>query len=68
MNATYKSHDELPITLNANQVAKVLGISRVRAYELLHCKTFPTLRIGKRLIVPKDKFLEWMHKHSGGNA
>jgi hypothetical protein len=26
----------------------------------MHSKGFPTLRIGKRMLVPKDKFLEWL--------
>ena len=33
---TYKSFDELPLTLNVVQVAAVLGISRAGAYELVH--------------------------------
>jgi excisionase family DNA binding protein len=56
----YTSLDQLPITLCANQVAQVLGISRANAYVLMHSKGFPTIRIGKRMIVPKDKFLNWM--------
>jgi excisionase family DNA binding protein len=56
----YTSLEQLPITLSANQVAQVLGISRANAYVLLHSKDFPTIRIGKRMIVPKDKFLKWL--------
>lgn len=39
--STYKSYDELPLFLNAEMVAKVLGISHASAYELLHEKRFP---------------------------
>ena len=56
----YTSLDQLPVTLCANQVAQVLGISRANAYVLMHSKGFPTIRIGKRMIVPKDQFLKWM--------
>ena len=56
----YTSLDQLPVTLCANQVAQVLGISRANAYVLMHSKGFPTIRIGKRMVVPKDKFLKWM--------
>lgn len=56
----YTSLEQLPVTLCANQIAQVLGISRANAYVLMHSKGFPTIRIGKRMIVPKDKFLEWM--------
>ena len=63
MKPLYRSFDELPLTLNANQVAEVLGISRVFAYSLLHQETFPTITIGKRMLVPKDKFVEWMNQN-----
>ena len=56
----YTSLDQLPITLSANQVAQVLGISRAKAYTLMHAKGFPTIQIGKRMVVPKNKFIEWM--------
>ena len=59
---TYKNYDELPLTLNVVQVAAVLGISRAGAYELVHSEGFPTLKIGSRIVVPKDKLREWIHR------
>lgn len=56
----YTSLDQLPITLSANQLAQVLGISRANAYTLMHSKGFPTIQIGKRMVVPKNKLIEWM--------
>lgn len=58
----YTSLEQLPITLNADQVAQVLGISRANAYILMRSKGFPTLHIGKRMVVPKEKLLEWINK------
>ena len=60
MAYTYTSIDQLPISLFAEQVAQVLGISRAGAYTLMHSKGFPTIQIGKRMVVPKDKLLAWM--------
>ena len=54
--------DQLPLTLNADEIAAVLGISRANTYTLMHAKDFPTLRIGKRMIVPKEQFILWMNK------
>ena len=62
MTAIYTSYDQLPLMLNANEVACALGISRANAYTLMRSKGFPTLHIGKRMVVPKDKLLEWMAK------
>ena len=61
-----KSYDELPLMLNAETIKNVLGISLSSAYELMHKKDFPSIKIGNRLIVPKDKFREWIDKKSGG--
>lgn len=52
--------DSYPEMLNAEQLAKMLGISRAGAYQLLNCDAFPTLHIGKRKIAPKSKVLEWI--------
>ena len=46
--------------LTQAQVAAVLGISRAGAYELVHSEGFPTLKIGSRIVVPKDKLREWI--------
>ena len=60
MIPTYTSVDQLPLTLSAEHVAMALGISRAGAYTLLHSKGFPTIKIGKRLVVPRDQFIKWM--------
>ena len=62
MSEKYTSYEQLPLSLNAEEVARVLGISRANAYTLMHSKSFPTLTIGKRLVVPKDKLLVWMEE------
>ena len=62
MTTNFTSIDQLPITLSAEQVAQVLGISRAGAYTLMHSKDFPTIQIGKRMVVSKDKLLAWMEK------
>ncbi len=51
-------------TYNAQEIATLLGISVSKAYELLHCNSFPTLRIGKRLLVSKERFAQWMEAQS----
>ena len=64
----YKSYDELPLFLNADAVAKMLGIAPSSAYELMHEKDFPTLRIGSRMVVPKEKFITWVEQHTKGGV
>ena len=55
-----KSYDELPLFLNADMLAKVLGVATSTAYELMHEKDFPALKIRNRLLVPKEKFRLWV--------
>lgn len=63
--AIYKSYDELPLFLNAETVAKVLGVSTSTGYELMHEKDFPALRIGNRIVVPKERFKLWVEQNTG---
>ena len=62
----YKSYDELPLFLNSELVAKVLGVSPSSGYELMHQPDFPVLRVGSRMVVPKEKFIQWVEGHTGG--
>ncbi len=61
----YKNFDDLPMFLNAQIIASALGVSPSSAYELLHEKGFPALRIGSRFVVPRDKFQEWVAENLG---
>ena len=60
------SYDDLPLFLNANLVAQVLGVSISTAYEVMHEPSFPTLRVGSRMVVPKEKFIQWAEENTGG--
>ena len=62
----YKNYDELPLFLNAKILAEVLGVAPSSAYELMHEKGFPTLKVGNRLLVEKSKFKEWVERNTGG--
>lgn len=48
---TYESVDEL---------AKELGISRQAAYAALHRGVIPSIRIGKRFVLPRAAIAEWL--------
>ena len=62
----FKDYSELPLFLNAGTVAKALGVSPSRGYELMHDPGFPILKIGNRMVVPKEKFIQWVEQHTGG--
>ena len=62
----YQSYDELPLFLNARMVADVLGVSPSSGYELMREQGFPALKVGSRIVVPRDKFIAWVERESGG--
>ena len=61
-----RSYADLPLFLNAKLVAQVLGVSISTAYEVMHEPGFPVLRVGSRMVVPKEKFIQWVEEQSGG--
>ncbi len=64
----YKTFDDLPLMLSVPELASVLGISRAGVYELVKEKGFPSLTIGSRILVPRDKLVAWIDAKSSGNA
>ena len=62
----FKDYSELPLFLNAETIAKVLGISPASSYELLHEPGFPVLKIGNRMVVPKENFIQWVEENTTG--
>ena len=61
-----RSYSDLPLFLNVHLVAQVLGVSISTAYEVMHEPSFPTLRVGSRMVVPKEQFIQWAEEQSGG--
>ena len=66
--SSYKSYDDLPLFLNSATVAKVLGVSPSSGYELMHEPGFPVLRIGNRMVVPKEQFIQWVMENTEGGV
>ena len=66
--SVYKTYEELPLFLNAETVAKVLGIAPSSSYELMHEASFPVLKIVSRMVVPKEKFIQWVEEHTQGGT
>ena len=64
----YRSYDDLPLFLNSATVAKVLGVSPSSGYELMHEPGSPVLRVGNRMVVPKEQFIQWVKEHTGGGT
>ena len=64
----FKNYEDLPLMLTVPEVGEVLGISRASAYELVRSKGFPSIRIGTRILVPKDKLIAWINEQTEVNG
>ena len=62
----YQSYNELPLFLNAKMVADALGVSPSSGNELMREPDFPALKVGSRVVVPKEKFIAWVERKTGG--
>ena len=54
--------------LSMMDVASVLGISKAGAYTLARSRDFPAFRVGRRIVISQEKFLDWLEKQAGRNS
>lgn len=52
--------------LTVEDMSHVLGIGLAHAYEIAHRRDFPTITLGSRIIVPRDKFMEYESSNAKG--
>ena len=48
------------LTLTVDQTAELLGISRGLAYEAVKDGSIPSVRLGRRILVPRDALLRML--------
>lgn len=58
------NQNDYPVVLTAKEVAEILNVGKVRAYEIMETEDFPLVRIGKRKRVLRDKFFNWLENHA----
>ena len=52
------------LTLSASEAAQIIGISRSRMYQLMKVKGFPTVQVGRRLLVSRKGLERWVEEQS----
>ena len=60
---TYTHYDQLPLILAVDELAKILGIGRNTAYDLIRCGRIRSVRIGHKIKIPKDSLLEFLQEN-----
>jgi hypothetical protein len=64
----YVSKEELPMTLDAEDVRYILGLSRAKVYQIFRSDGFPLITIGKRLLCRREDFFEWLDSQTVRNG
>lgn len=52
------------LTMNVADLQKALGIGRAQAYELVNRADFPTIRLGRKILIPRDAFMRWLERQT----
>ncbi len=64
MEPKYRSFDDLPLTLRVEDLMPILGIGRNTAYELIRCGQIKSIRIGRKIRIPKTEVLAFLNRNS----
>lgn len=52
--------EELPINLVPRDLKRIMRCGTNAAYNLCHKPGFPAVRIGKKIIIPKEALKKWL--------
>lgn len=57
--------EDTPLYITVDEMAKILSIARVTAYQLTKTEGFPCFQIGKRIIIPLRSLHKWAEEQAG---
>lgn len=61
MQSKYHSLDDLPLVLHVEDLMPVLGVGRNSAYALVRCGKIRSIRIGRKIRIPRDAVEEFLN-------
>lgn len=62
---SYENYEDMPMFLTVKEISDLLGLSTAGVYNLANNdKTFPVVVCGRRKVIPRDGFREWVTKHT----
>ena len=62
----WSSEEELPLYLDAKAIIDILKLTRSFVYSLMRNGDLPSIKVGKRRLVQRHQFVEWMKRHEKG--
>lgn len=67
VNTRPKEIEDYPPILQARHIQELLNVCEAVAYQIMHTKGCPTIKMGKRMVVPRDDFWDFLMDHKGVN-
>ena len=55
---------DLPNVLTVKEMSKFLNVNTSRAYKLTHRSDFPSFKLGNKILIPRNKLLQWIDEKS----
>jgi excisionase family DNA binding protein len=55
---------EGPLFVGVREAARILGTGRDSTYDLVKSGRLPSVRIGRRYLIPRDALIEWVRRIS----
>jgi excisionase family DNA binding protein len=52
--------DNSKIGMRVEEFAKLIDVNLIRAYEMARQPGFPSLRVGKRIVILRDQVEQWL--------
>ena len=62
---TPKIDNELPVLYTVDDIQKIFQCGRMKAYALVNARGFPTMRVNRRILIPKEKLEKWINTYTG---
>ena len=56
------------LTLTVAEAAKMMGLDKVKVYALCKTEDFPSLTIGKRILIPREALENWLNNKATGKG
>lgn len=63
-----KKEGFLKLTFTVPEAARVLGINKIKMYEIAKTEDFPSIVLGNRILIPVIPLLEWIEKVAWNKA
>lgn len=54
-------------TLTVVETAQYIGLGVNKTYELINCKIIPSVKLGRRFLVPRVALDQWLIEKAGEN-